>query len=328
MFTNPEAVPTKPYDLLREGLVVLAGVTALVLVLSLVFSSPDYSTVRAEDVATRQPLAFLQTSADILAGEHSIQTYGPPYTSNKQDAQDVLGVSPADVTGVTDHIDPERDFVLTPLSRAAELNDDVAKALSTYEAASLAQRQDWVAAYRSALKDATVNGNSVEVPEGAYGPVGTMMQGMLSLGRSGLLEGALEANKQQPFTLDFTRSLLFFQDNVYAGVANKLDMTGSDWGITHETGRYPGAWWLWPYTFLYQIAPFSTSPNADLLIGIVMTLAFVALLLTPFIPLVNRAPRWLRIYRLIWRDWYPGPKTYQQRGKHVVDQSRPTGQSP
>ena len=228
-FAHREQIPSKPYDLLREGFIVLAGVAVLVLLLSLAFSSPDYATVRAEDVATQQPLAFLQTSANILAGGHSIQTYGSPYTNNKQDAQDVLGIAPADLTGVTNRIDPEQDFILTPLSRAADLNDGVAIALTTYEAASPTQRQSWVATYQSALKDATINSDKVQVPAGDYGPVGTMMQGMLSLGRSGLLEGALEAGKRQPFTLDFTRSLLFFQDNMYLGLADKLDMSSSDW---------------------------------------------------------------------------------------------------
>ena len=87
-------------------------------------------------------------------------------------------------------------------------------------------------------------------------------------------------------------------------VAETLDMLGEQWGISHETGPWPGAWWLWPYTFLYQIPPMSTSPNMDLQVGVIMTVVFLVLLLMPFIPVLNRLPRWLGVYKLIWRDWY------------------------
>jgi hypothetical protein len=297
-------VPMKPYDLLREGIVVAIVVTAVVVVLAIIFSSPDYPTVRGEDVAKRQPIDFLKTSAGILAGDSGIQGYGPPYTSDTGNAQNILGVAPANLIGVTDRLDPPQDFILKPLSRVAVLDADVAKALDTYQAASTSQQQAWLTAYLSALDQATIINDEVDIPQGDYGPVPTLMTGMLDLGRAGLLEGALESDDRTPFNLDFTRSLLFFQDDVYGGVANKLDMEGDQWGISHETGRYPGAWWLWPYTFLYQIQPFSSSDNADLQVGAILTALFLVLLLIPFLPIIRRLPRWLGVHRVIWRDWY------------------------
>jgi hypothetical protein len=144
-----------------------------------------------------------------------------------------------------------------------------------------------------------------------------MMAGMLDLGRAGLLEGALDSGARLPYTLDFTRSLLFFQDDVDHAVAEKLDMLGEQWGISHETGPYPGAWWLWPYTFFYQIPPMSKSSNGDLQVALIMIAVFLIMLCAPFSPIVNRLPRWLRVYRIIWRDWY-------RRGKP----SPPGGQAP
>ena len=135
-------------------------------------------------------------------------------------------------------------------------------------------------------------------------PLEPLMMGMLKLGRAGLLEGALESGPRQPYTLNFTRSLLFFGDDVDSSVARTLDMSGGQWGISHETGPYPGAWWLWPYTFFYQIPPMSTSANGDLQVGAIMIAIFLILLFIPFIPILNRLPRWLPIHRLIWRDWY------------------------
>jgi len=299
-----QGVPTKPYDLLREGLIVLTLAVIAIVVLAAVFSSPDYPTVRGEDVAKLQPLAYLKTSANILAGNHSVQDYGPPYTSNTENAQSLYGIAPANWFGVTIPVDPSRDLVLQPLERVATLNPGVASALDTYQAASADQQQAWVSAYLDALDGATEESGVVTIPPGDYGPVATLMNGMLALGRAGLLEGALDSSDRLPYSLDYTKSLLFFLDDVDASVAEKLDMASDQWGVSHETGRYPGAWWLWPYTFLYQIPPMSSSGNADLEAVGIFTAAFLLLLLAPFIPILNRLPRALRIYRLIWRDWY------------------------
>ena len=297
-------VPMKPYDLLREGFVVLFLLAIVITALAIFFGSPDYSTVRGEDVARRQPIAYLKTGANILAGNNSIQGYGPPYTPDTSNAQQVFGIAPANWFGVTIPIDPPQDFVLKPLARVAVLNKDVASALQIYESATPEQQRAWLKVYLAALDEATMVDQQVQVPSGDYGPVGTLMDGMLDLGRAGLLEGALESSARLPFTLDFTRSVLFFQDDVDHDVARTLDMLDRQWGITHETGPYPGAWWLWLYTFLYQIPPMSTSHDVDLQVGLIATALLLVLLFTPFVPILNRLPRWLGIYRLIWRDWY------------------------
>ncbi len=302
---NLRNIAVKPYDLLREGLIVLAFLVVVIFVLAIVFGSPDYPTVRGEDVAQRQPVAYLKTGANILAGNSGLEGYGPPYTSDIDNAQNILGIAPAGWFGVTIPIDPARDLVLQPLARVAVLDQEVASALQTYESANTQQQHSWVNAYLVALDKATVSAaGQVQLPTGDYGPVDVMMTGLLKLGQAGLLEGALESSPRLPYVLDYTRSLLFFQDDVYAGVADSLDMLGEQWGISHETGPYPGAWWLWPYTILYQIPVIAASPNADLLAGTIMLIVFVIMLAVPFIPVVNRLPRWIGLYKTIWRDWY------------------------
>jgi hypothetical protein len=72
----------------------------------------------------------------------------------------------------------------------------------------------------------------------------------------------------------------------------------------NETGRYPGQAWLWLYTFWYQIPPYNTASNADLLVVLTMGLLTTLLLLVPFIPGLRDIPRWVPIYRLIWREHY------------------------
>lgn len=304
---NLRGIPMKPYDLLREGLIAFGVVAIVIVILAIVFSSPDYPTVRGQDVAQRQPIAYLKTSANILAGNSGIDGYGPPYTNDTANAQQVLGIAPANWFGVTIPIDPAQDFILKPLGRVAMLNSDVASALKTYQTAGANQQQAWVTAYLAALDKATVTKGQVQVPNGDYGPVATLMDGMLNLGRAGLLEGSLETNAWLPFNLDSTRSLLFFQDDVDGNVADTLDMSGGLWGISHETGPYPGAWWLWPYTFFYQVPALSTSANADLQVSLIIAFLFLVTLLAPFIPVINRLPRWLGVYKLIWRDWYHRP---------------------
>jgi hypothetical protein len=307
-----KGVPQKPYDLLREGAIVLIFVTVVVIILAAVFSSPDYPTLRGEDVAKLQPITYLKTSIGILAGMSSLQDYGPPFNDHPDDAQQIFGIAPANVLGVTIPIDPPEDFILKPLERVAVLNQDVAEALITYRSASAAQKQTWTKNYLDALDRAAVSEDEVQIPEGDYGPVDVMMMGMLDLGKAGLLEGALESNERLPYTLNFTRSLLFFQDDVYADIANHLDMLGDQWGISHETGPYPGGWWVWPYTFFYQIPPMRTSPNGDIQVISIMTLVLLFLLLIPFIPLVNRIPHWLGVYKIIWRDWYARERRMKQ----------------
>ncbi len=301
---NLRGIPTKPYDLIREGLIVFIVVAVIIIVLAALLGSPDYPVVRGEDVAQRQPIAYLKTSANILAGNSSIQGYGPPYTPNPGNAQQLWGVAPAAWLGVTIPLNPPEDLVLKPLGRLALLNDSVAGALRTYRGASFDQQQSWMKAYLAALDKATVVNGQVQVPAGEYGPVDKLMRGMLALGRTGLLEGALESGARLPYALDFTPALLFFQDDVDHNVARTLDILGGQWGISHETGDYPGAWWLWPYALLYQIPPMSTSPNGDLQAGAIMTAVFLVMLFMPFMPILNRLPRWLGVYKVIWRDWY------------------------
>lgn len=299
------AVPSKPYDLLREGLAVLAVVTVAVVALAAAFGAPDAPTVRAADVASRQPLAFVTTAATLLAGTGDLQHYGPPYTADAAAAQRLLGIAPAALFGATDPVNASRDLVLEPLNRAAIVDPALRSPLQRYLGAPATQRRAWDAAYLSALPNATVQGRRVTVPTGDAGPVPALMDAMLALGRSGMLEGALDASAQTPFGSDHTRSLLFFEGSVDHAVARSLNLLGEDWGIGHETGPYPGAWWLWPYTFLYQVPPMSRSPNGDLqVVALVLLFLVIVPTLAPFVPGVRDLPARLPFHRWVWRRWY------------------------
>ncbi len=297
-------VPMKSYDLVREGLIALAFVAVLAIVLALIFKSPDAPTVRGQDVARNHPLDFLKTSADLLSGENGLEKYGPPYTKDKENIQKIIGPGPASVLGVTLPIDAEQDLVIAPLERGAVMNKDVAASLAVWKAASADARKAWAKAYSDALDKAEEADGLVKVPVGDYGPVAVMMTGMLDLARAGLLEGALTSGPGLPYTLDNTKALLFFQEDVDQNVADVYDMKGTQWGITHEVGNLPGPWWLWPYAIWYQIPPLTTAPNADVIVGTLMLVLFLLLFFAPFIPVLKHLPKWIPIYRIIWRDWY------------------------
>ena len=74
--------------------------------------------------------------------------------------------------------------------------------------------------------------------------------------------------------------------------------------MMNETGSFPGQVWLWLYTFWYQIKPFSTSANADILVMAVMGVLSLAFVMIPFIPGVADLPRMVPIYKRIWRRHY------------------------
>jgi hypothetical protein len=297
-------VPMKPYDLVREGLIALGIIAVLVVALALIFKSPDAPTVRGEDIAKNHPLDYLKTATDFLSGESGLQDYGPPYTKDTDNIQRILGPGPATALGVTLPLDAQKDLIIAPLEKVAVLNKDVGKALEVWKSAPQDKQKAWTKAYSDALDKAEEADGQVKVAAGDYGPVPVMMVGMLDLGRAGLLEGALTSSERLPYTLDNTKAMLFFQEDVDQNVADGYDMKGTQWGITHEVGNLPGPWWLWPYAIWYQVPPLTTAPNADVIVGSLMILFFLLLFFAPFIPVLKHLPKWIPMYRIIWRDWY------------------------
>lgn len=181
------------------------------------------------------------------------------------------------------------------------------RAVTTYQTAGTKRQQAWATAYAKALGRSGARvapTGSITVPNGSFGPVPTMMTGLLRFAQSGGLDGALLTSGQF-YQTDYTKPLMFLADGgLLAQRAQVEHLLGTQWGMMNETGSYPGQVWLWLYTFWYQIKPFSTSANADVLVMTVMGVLSLAFVLIPFIPGVSDLPRRLPIYRLIWRDHY------------------------
>ena len=293
------------YDLIKE-LVVAVGVIMLVTVIfGALFSSPDEKPVTIASWANAAPADFLSTATSELAGTSDSATYGPPYTHTPGTGQNVFdSFSLARLAGVRIPVDSSSDFVLRPLGIPGKSNPALAAALTRYQSASASQRRLWMDNYTKALGSVSFSAGAPVVSPGNYGPVALMMRDLLNQAQSGGLDGALLASGRF-YQTDYTKPLLLLADGAYLGdLAQKQNLLGSQWGMMNETGNYPGQAWLWLYTFWYQVPPFKTSDNADAQIWAIMALLSLALVCVPFLPLIKSLPRRLRVYRLVWRDYY------------------------
>ena len=292
---------TRDYDLVKEFVIALLVVTVLTVALAALFSSPDEKQITLSTWSRSSPSDFLLTAATELDGTSGTATYGAPYTHTPDAAQKLGPISLQNVAGVTHPIDTVHDFVIGPLS-GVPADANLALALRTWSTAGADQQQKWAAAYDDAITKA--EGDSSKVAEGTYGPAPVLLDGLLRMAQSGGLDGALLSQKQF-FQTDYTKPLLFIADGAFLeDQARAQHLGGDQWGMMNETGSYPGQAWLWLYTFWYQVEPFKSSPNADVLVWGLMAVLSLVFVLVPFIPGVRSIPRWVPVHRLIWRDYY------------------------
>lgn len=307
-------VRTAPYDLIKELVIALGAIGLLVLVASAAFSSPDVPSLTIQSWAQSDPVDFVTTATGELAGTTPSSQYGAPYNSGSNSVQSLGFFSPQQWFGARQPVDSANEFVLQPLIQAEVGNADLTSAMDTYKSASSSQQQSWLTNYSKALANGQFTNGTVTVADGDYGPVPTMMTSLLAVARTGGLDGMLLSSGHF-YQTDYTRTLLFMGDGGYlANQAQQQSLMGNQWGMMNETGSYPGQTWLWLYTMWYQLPPFNSSSNADLLVVLTMTVLTVLLALVPFIPVLRDIPRWVPIYRLIWRTHYreSGPSPHQR----------------
>ena len=299
-------VPLREFDIVKEALVAGAVVLGIVLLCAAIFGAPYSPAITIRQVARQHPHALIETAMRDLTGQSAIAQYGPPYT-NAPTYQHLGFFAPAKWFGVTHPVNPPQVDVIGPLTRAAVLDPSLSQALTAWQQASPTQQSAWAKTFDQALPSATISAdNTVDLSAtatAASGPLPAMMSGILRMGRAGLLGAAING-PGDVYQYSEQNSLLFLQGQVLANIASSRNLLGTQWGILHEEGPYPGPWWLTPYSFLYQIPPYSTSPNGDLMAAGTMALLFLILLFLPFLPGLQTLPKRLRVYRLIWRDYY------------------------
>ena len=299
--------PYRPYDLAKEIIVTFLAVAVIAVVLAAVFGSPDEKSVTLKSWSTADQVDFATTAITELDGSSATAQYGPPYNNVADVSQKVGPISVESALGVHIPVNPAQDFVLGPLSTVTG-HPDLTAALTQFKAATPTQQGKWTAAYETAVTKATVTKGKLVVPHGAYGPVGTIIGNLTQLAASGGLDAAL-LNHAGFFSTDYTKSLLFVADGGYfSSLGDAHHLSGEQWGMMNETGSFPGQPWLWLYSVWYQVPPFNGdnvfAANADAYVWVLMMILSAGFLLVPFIPGLRSIPRWSRVYKIIWRDYY------------------------
>jgi len=293
---------TRPYDLVKEFVIAVVVVVVLTGALAAFFSSPDEKPITMSTWANEAPNDLIATATSELAGTSVSATYGAPYNTNS-DGQKLGPLSLQKWGGVRLPVD-SAGLVLGPLSGVSG-DSGLTAALSTWKSAAADQQTKWATDYADALAKAP-DGDATKVATADYGPVPLISGALVTLAKTGGLEGILTSSGNF-YGGDQTQSLLLLSDGTYLedqAVARKLG--GDQWGMMNETGNYPGQPWMWLYTFWYQVAPFSTSDNADAQVWGLMMVLTLALMFVPFIPGLRSIPRLIPIHRLVWRNYYRG----------------------
>ena len=104
-----------PYDILKEAFVAFLAVAVLIVLLAVVFSSPDEPAVTLKSWSVVDPVDFAQTAITELDGTSGTATYGPPYNSTPAASQHIGFFEPEQWFGVHQPIDTAQDFVIGPL---------------------------------------------------------------------------------------------------------------------------------------------------------------------------------------------------------------------
>jgi hypothetical protein len=210
--------------------------------------------------------------------------------------------------------DPGQVFVLNPLRQAAPLlGSNVQAALATYDSASSQQQQAWAKAYEDALGTITPSGEGemegVASPEfskittlkGDFGPIPTLVQADLKLAQDGYLEQYLQS-VDPGHSFHMVNIWLYDHPNML-NTAVDQGLTDDQWGMVKERGFSIGPWYLFiPAVFHVYFPAGVTGPGF-----VLWNLAFAAILLffVPLVPGVRDIPRYLKLYRFIYR--YPTP---------------------
>ena len=105
-----------PYDILKEAFIAFLAVAVLIVLLAVVFSSPDEPAVTLKTWSVADPVDFAQTAITELDGTSAVATYGPALQRHARlvTAHRVLRARDQWL-GVHQPIDTAQDFVIGPL---------------------------------------------------------------------------------------------------------------------------------------------------------------------------------------------------------------------
>ena len=263
----------------------------VVAVLAAAVGSPNWPRDSVASVSKADPggsiLAFTQELDGTSSSASNVQEFG-------------MG-NPGDV------------FVHFPLHQAAWfLGPQVQSALTTWDAASPRQRQTWATNYDKALGTITPMGGSsmstgtpspdfsrINTLQGDFGPVPVMVKADLQLAQNGYLDQYLQSN-EAGHAYHLVNIWLYDHPNML-NTAVALGLTDDQWGMVKERGFAVGPWYLIVPAVFHVYFP----GGAEGQWFVFWNLLFAAFLLffIPLVPGVRDIPRYLKLYRFIYR--YP-----------------------
>ena len=332
--------PERRYDLIAEGTIAVILVAVLCILAAILWGSPDGGLTYPKAPASPAGQAFsakywdvndpsdlAQTAVQELAAGTTTGGYGPPFNQTSGASQEFIGIKPAEIAkaifGLTLPINTANDFVLAPVSQlAAPSSAAVAAAVSRYKSAggdlspgaaagqvASSQQTTWLNNYAKALaaSSAKFTPTSITVPAGNYGPVPVIITAELAIASNGSLDGYFQGSQQQLSTNTSMATMFFSDGTLWETIAEAQGVGGDQWGVMNELWNYPGQVWLWLYSGMYQIPALNPSNNAnlDLDVGLLMILfGFLLPMFAPWIPIINRIPRWIPLYKIIYRQYY------------------------
>ncbi|HEY6406220.1 MAG TPA: hypothetical protein VIY29_02010, partial [Ktedonobacteraceae bacterium] len=176
------------------------------------------------------------------------------------------------------------------------------------------QQTAWAAAYDKALGTITASGGGsmggipspditkLDSLKGDFGPIPMLVKADLQLAQTGYLEQYLQA-VESGHSYHLT-NIWLYDHPALLNTAVSEGLTDDQWGMVKERGFPVGPWYLiLPGVFHVELPGGATG-----LWFVVYNLLFAAILMfvVPLVPGVRDIPRYLKLYRLIYRYPVPG----------------------
>jgi hypothetical protein len=207
--------------------------------------------------------------------------------------------------------DPGQVFVLNPLRQYAPLlGSEVQQAIDTYDAASADQQQKWAANYDQALGTIMPSGGSdmgtsspdytkLNTLKGDFGTVPALDQADLQLAQEGYLEEYLQS--VDPGHSFHLVNIWLYDHPQMLNTAVDQGLTDDQWGMVKERGFSVGPWYLFVPAVFHVYFPQGTEGPGFVFWNLLF--AAILLFIVPLVPGVRDLPRYLKLYRFIYR--YP-----------------------